>query len=99
LLRFARNDGGVIGLPLTACLFPLGNVLFFLPWLRGRAQPGCLRESAMVSTILIVLLIIALMVGLSGRFGGYGYGFGHSGMGLIGVILVVLVVLKLLHKI
>jgi uncharacterized protein DUF3309 len=52
-----------------------------------------------MSTILIVLLIIALMVGLSGRVGGYGYGHGHSGMGLIGVILVVVLVLKLLHKI
>ena len=39
------------------------------------------------------------MVGLSGRFGGYGFGHGHSGMGLIGVVLVVLVVLKLLRKI
>jgi hypothetical protein len=62
------------------------------------APAVCLRENAM-STILIVLLIIALMVGLSGRVGGYGYGHGHSGMGLIGVILVVVLVLKLLHKI
>jgi hypothetical protein len=67
---------------------------------RRPARPtACLRESAMVSTILIVILIIALMVGLSGRLGGYGFGYGHSGMGLIGVILVVILVLKLLHKI
>ena len=58
---------------------------------------GC-GGSVMVSTILIVILIVAPMVGLSGRIGGYGYGYGHSGMGLIGVILVVLVVLKLLRK-
>ena len=37
--------------------------------------------------------------GFNGRFGGYGYGMGHSGMGLGGVILVVLLVLMLLHKI
>jgi len=48
--------------------------------------------------ILIILVIIYLMGGLSGRFGGYGYGMGHSGMGLGGVILVVLIVLLLLHK-
>jgi uncharacterized protein DUF3309 len=66
---------------------------------RSRGVPPKLRESAMVSTILIVILVVALMVGLSGRLGGYGFGHGHSGMGLIGVILVVLVVLKLLRKI
>jgi len=48
--------------------------------------------------ILIILVIIYLMGGLSGRIGGYGYGMGHSGMGLGGVILVVLIVLLLLHK-
>jgi hypothetical protein len=36
--------------------------------------------------------------GFSGRFGGYGYGMGHSGMGIGGVILVVLLVLLLLGK-
>ena len=72
---------------------------FLVPRRRRFAACQCLRERAMVSTILIVLLIIALMVGLSGRLGGYGFGYGHSGMGLIGVILVVLVVLKLLRKI
>jgi hypothetical protein len=49
--------------------------------------------------ILIILVIIYLAGGLSGRFGGYGYGMGHSGMGLGGVILVVLLILLLLHKI
>jgi Protein of unknown function (DUF3309) len=49
--------------------------------------------------ILIVLVIIYLFGGLSGRFGGYGYGLGHSGIGLGGVILVVLLVLVLLGKI
>ena len=49
--------------------------------------------------ILIILVIIYLLGGFSGRFGGYGYGMGHSGMGLGGVTLVVLIVLLLLHKI
>jgi hypothetical protein len=51
-----------------------------------------------LGTILIILVIIYLLGGYSGRFGGYGYGLGHSGMGLGGVILVVLVVLLLLGK-
>jgi len=46
----------------------------------------------------IAILIIFLLGGFSGRFGGYGYGMGHSGMGLVGVILVVLLILLLLGK-
>ena len=42
--------------------------------------------------ILVILLVIFLLGGFSGRFGGYGYGYGHSGMGIIGVILVIVVV-------
>jgi hypothetical protein len=64
----------------------------------GRSSAA--REGAMsLGLILIILVILYLMGGLSGRFGGYGYGMGHSGMGLGGVILVVLLVLLLLHKI
>ncbi len=48
-----------------------------------------------IGTILIILLVIFLLGGFSGRFGGYGYGYGHSGIGVIGVILVVIVVLVL----
>jgi Protein of unknown function (DUF3309) len=56
-------------------------------------------ESAMsLGLILIIIVIIYLLGGFSGRFGGYGYGMGHSGMGLGGVILVVLIVLLLLGK-
>jgi hypothetical protein len=56
-------------------------------------------ESAMsLGTILIILLVIILLGGFSGRIGGYGYGLGHSGMGLFGVILLVLLVLILLGK-
>jgi uncharacterized protein DUF3309 len=51
-----------------------------------------------IGTILIILVLIYLLGGWSGRFGGYGYGLGHSGMGLGGVILVVLLVLLLLGK-
>ena len=56
-------------------------------------------ESAMsLGLILVIILIIFLLGGFSGRFGGYGYGLGHSGMGLGGVILVVLLILLLLGK-
>ena len=48
--------------------------------------------------ILVILVIIYLAGGLSGRFGGYGYDMGHSGIGLGGVILVVLIVLLLVGK-
>jgi hypothetical protein len=60
---------------------------------------GVPKECAMsLGTILIIIVIIYLLGGFSGRFGGYGYGLGHSGMGLGGVILVVLIVLLLLGK-
>ena len=39
-----------------------------------------------------------LLGGFSGRFGGYGYGFGHGGIGVIGVILIILVVLLLMGR-
>jgi hypothetical protein len=56
-------------------------------------------ESAMsLGMILIIIVIIYLLGGFSGRFGGYGYGMGHSGMGLGGVILIVLIILLLLGK-
>jgi hypothetical protein len=64
--------------------------------LRRRAGRG--RNSMSLGMILIILVILYLMGGLSGRIGGYGYGMGHSGMGLGGVILVVLIVLLLLGK-
>lgn len=51
-----------------------------------------------LGTILVIIVIIFLLGGLSGRFGGYGYGMGHSGMGLGGVVLIVLIILLLLGK-
>ena len=45
------------------------------------------------------ILVIFLLGGFSGRFGGYGYGFGHSGVGVIGVILIACVVLILMDRI
>jgi hypothetical protein len=63
------------------------------------ARPRAAGEGAMsLGTILIIIVILYLLGGWSGRFGGYGYGLGHSGMGLGGVILVVLLVLLLLGK-
>jgi Protein of unknown function (DUF3309) len=66
---------------------------------RRKLPAGACWESTMsLGTILIILVIIYLLGGFSGRFGGYGYGMGHSGMGLGGVILVVLIILLLLGK-
>jgi hypothetical protein len=48
-----------------------------------------------LGTILVIVLIIFLLGGFSGRFGGPGYGFGNRGNGLIGVILIIVVVLLL----
>ncbi len=44
-------------------------------------------------TILVIILIIFLLGGFSGRFRDYGYGFGHTGIGVLGVILIIVVVL------
>ena len=52
-----------------------------------------------LSTILIVVLVIALLGGFSGRLGGYGYGFGHGGVGALGVVLIIVVVLVLTGRI
>jgi hypothetical protein len=59
---------------------------------------GFMEGTMSLGMILIILVIIYLLGGFSGRFGGYGYGMGHSGIGLGGVVLVVLLVLLLLHK-
>jgi hypothetical protein len=66
----------------------------------GNVSVGPSTGEAFMSlgTILVIVLIIFLLGGFSGRFGGYGYGMGHSGMGLGGVILIVLIILLLLGK-
>lgn len=52
-----------------------------------------------LGTILIIILAIFLLGGFSGRFGGYGYGFGHAGTGVLGTILIIVVILMLLGRI
>jgi hypothetical protein len=65
----------------------------------GFVFASAVGEIAMsLGTILVIILIIFLLGGFSGRFGGYGYGMGHSAMGLGGVILIVLIILLLLGK-
>jgi hypothetical protein len=94
--RSPRNDGPF---PVPS-LEPTAGLCFSSG--RGPADvhpPAALWEGAMsLGLILIIIVIIYLLGGFSGRFGGYGYGMGHSGMGIGGVILVVLLVLLLLGK-
>jgi Protein of unknown function (DUF3309) len=52
-----------------------------------------------LGTILIILLVIYLLGGFSGRFGGYGYGMGHTGIGIGGILLIIVVVLLLTGRI
>ena len=47
-----------------------------------------------LGTILIIILVIFLLGGFSGRFGGYGYGFGHAGTGLLGTVLIIVLIRK-----
>jgi len=54
-----------------------------------------LRGINMLGIILVVLLIIFLVGGFSGRFGGYGYGLGHGGIGIGGVLLIIVIFLLL----
>ena len=46
--------------------------------------------------ILVIILVIFLLGGFSGRFRGYGYG--HRGMGLVGIVLIILVVMLLMGR-
>jgi len=50
-------------------------------------------KSMSLGTILVMILIIFPLGGFSGRFRGYGYGFGHAGIEVLGVILITVVVL------
>jgi Protein of unknown function (DUF3309) len=80
-------------------LEPVGGMGFLILWADSPSLSAASTEGAMsLGLILIILVIIYLLGGFSGRFGGYGYGMGHSGMGIGGVVLVVLIVLLLLGK-
>ena len=48
-----------------------------------------------LGVIFIIILAIYLLGGFSGRFGGYGYGMGHTGIGIGGILLIIVVVLLL----
>jgi Protein of unknown function (DUF3309) len=93
----------VLPLPIASRFLPWNQIpdyaLFRFAGRRNSVRRPPVGESAMsLGLILIIILIIFLLGGFSGRFGGYGYGYGHSGMGLVGVILVVLLILLLLGK-
>ena len=40
-----------------------------------------------IGLIFIIILVIFLLGGFSGRLGRYGYGFGHGGIAVIEVVL------------
>lgn len=50
--------------------------------------------------ILVLLLIVLLLGGFSGRFGGPGYGlgpyYGNGGIGLILIIVVILIIARVI---
>ncbi len=52
-----------------------------------------------VGTILIILLVLFLLGGVSGRIGGYGYSYGHRGIGVLGAVLIVILILVMLGRI
>ena len=49
--------------------------------------------------ILVIVLIVFLLGGFSGKLGGYGYGYGNGGVSVIGVVLIVVVILLLTGRI
>jgi hypothetical protein len=51
----------------------------------------------LLGTFLIIVLVIFLLGGFSGRFGGYGYG--DTGVGVLGSVLIALLILMLLGRI
>ena len=57
------------------------------------------RIPTSLGAILLIIIVICLLGGFSGRFGGYGYGFGNGGVGALGAILIVVAVLVLLGRI
>ncbi|WP_309667083.1 DUF3309 family protein [Tabrizicola sp.] len=67
------------------------------PQLHYVPRKGAIRIS--LGTILIIILVIYLLGGFSGGFGGYGYGLGHAGIGIGGVLLIIVVALLLTGRI
>ena len=51
------------------------------------------KRSHVARVIAVIILVIALLGGFSGRFGGPGYGYGDRGNGAIGLLLVIILVL------
>jgi hypothetical protein len=52
---------------------------------------------SILGIVLLVILVAILLGGVGGPYvsapWGYGYGFGHGGIGVIGVLLIILIVL------
>jgi hypothetical protein len=86
--------------------FRRGRLLIVSPDSRGTACPLSGRNSTYRpvqileagSTILLIILVIALLGGFSGLGGGPFYGTGYYGGGILGLVLVIVLILLLLGK-
>jgi hypothetical protein len=67
-----------------------------LAWRTSPNREG--KDNMTLGTILIIILIVALLGGFTGVVGGYGYGFGHGGIGVLGTVLIVVLILVLLGR-
>jgi Protein of unknown function (DUF3309) len=54
---------------------------------------------SVLGLILVIFLVVILLGGVGGPYvrapWTYGYGYGHSGIGLLGVLLIILIILML----
>jgi uncharacterized membrane protein len=48
------------------------------------------RSFISIGLIRVIIFVIFLSFGFSGRFGGYGYVYGHTGIGVIPIVLAIL---------
>ena len=53
----------------------------------------------MIGLRRVIIFVIFLFGGFSVRFGGHGYGYGHTVIGVIGVIPIVVAILALTDRI
>jgi len=57
------------------------------------------RPFILIGLRRVIIFVIFLFGGFSVRFGGHGYGYGHTVIGVIGVIPIVVAILALTDRI